>query len=547
MTGIDTVHRAARVHTPDGSAATVLATSGETIVAVGGDELLDAAPTGAHRVDHGDAVLVPGLVDVHNHVLVAGRAELAELRLAGDAGVGALLDAVARRAAGLPEGAWLVGGGWDCGLLDALAAPGVLARLDTAAEHRPVLLRDDSCHNRWVSSAALDRAGISADTPDPAGGRILRDADGRSPAGVLVEAAAVAVERVCAADDDGVDDAEAVRHAVGILHSHGVTGFQDAASSLPLLQALHRLDAEDRLDAWAVTSMPVLDPVFGSAPVGAELVERALPLAGRRHRPTFVKVFLDGIPPSRTAAFLDPYLPDDAHGDDWRGHTAMTTEELTGHLLGFAAMGIGAKVHCTGDRSVRVFLDAVAAVRAAGHTGTRFHLAHGQYVADADLGRLAALGVVADLSPALWFPSPVVDAICACVPRGRAQRIHPNRDLLRSGVLLAVGSDWPVVGSPDPWPGLQGLVTRADPTGTAPGRLWPEQALTPAEALHAATLGAARAAGIDDVTGALTPGRAADLAVLDADPLTVPHDEIAGTRVLATWFAGREVYRREHG
>ncbi len=104
--------------------------------------------------------------------------------------------------------------------------------------------------------------------------------------------------------------------------------------------------------------------------------------------------------------------------------------------------------------------------------------------------------------------------------------------------------DWPVVPSPDPWPGIQGLVTRADPTGTHPGQLWPAQALTLDEALHAYTLGAARAMGVDDVTGSLAAGKSADFVVLDRDPFAVPADQLAGTRAEQTWFAGRQVYQR---
>jgi predicted amidohydrolase YtcJ len=191
-------------------------------------------------------------------------------------------------------------------------------------------------------------------------------------------------------------------------------------------------------------------------------------------------------------------------------------------------------------------LDAVATVRAAGHTETRFHIAHGQYIAEEDLPRMAELGVVADISPALWFPGVIIDAICTCLPRDRAERIQPNRSLLDLGVLLAAGSDWPVMPSPNPWPGIQGLVTRADPSGHAPGTLWPEQALSVPEALLAYSLGAAQAMGADDVAGSLEAGKSADFVVLDRNPLAVPVTEIAATTVQQTWFAGRRVHPAPH-
>jgi predicted amidohydrolase YtcJ len=312
-----------------------------------------------------------------------------------------------------------------------------------------------------------------------------------------------------------------------------------------MLAALRRLDDEGRLDAWVVTSLQVNDKIFGTHPLGQNLIDLREQYRSPHHRPDFVKIFLDGVPTSRTAAFLDPYLPDDEYGSGWRGTTTMTAEELTGWLLRVAEQGMSAKVHCTGDGSTRMLLDGVAAVRAAGYGAARFHLAHGQYVDDEDLPRLAELGVVADISPPLWFPSLIIDAICTCVPKERAERIHPNRALLDSGALLAGGSDWPVMPSPNPWFGIQGLVSRADPTGSYPGRLWPEQAVSVAEAIHAYTLGSARAMGLDDVAGSLSVGKSADFVVLDRDPFTCDTGDLAATVALETWFAGECVYRRE--
>jgi predicted amidohydrolase YtcJ len=547
----DQVHRNARIHTLDPArpSASVLVVAGGTVAAVGDDELLDQVAGEPEIVDHGGAFLMPGLADVHNHHLTAGRADLFELQLDATADLHGLLDAIRGWSAALAPDAWVVGGGWGSPLIPVLSDLEALAALDDAAGGRPVLLRDDSCHNRWVSSAALAIAGIDASSADPPDGTVVRDPATRAPVGLLIEAGVIPVERAYArfSPTSVEQDAEASRRAIEILHSFGVTTFQDAAASLQMLQALEHLDATGRLDAWVVTCMQVNDKIFGTHPVGQDLIDRREAYRSAHHRPDFVKIFLDGVPPSRTAAFLAPYLPDDEHGSDWRGETTMTQDELTGWLLRVAEQGLSAKIHCTGDGSVRMTLDAVAAVRAAGHTRPAFHIAHGQYIADEDLPRLAELGVAADISPALWFPTVIFDAICACVPRDRAEKLHPNRSLLDAGVLIAGGSDWPVMPSPNPWYGIQGLVTRADPTGSIPGRLWPEQEITVAEALHAYTLGAARAMGTDDVTGSLEAGKSADFVVLDRDPLTVPPDQLAATVVEQTWFAGRKVHERPAG
>ena len=541
------IHRNARIRTLDPARphASVLVVTDGVVTAVGGDELLSSHE--GEIVDHDGAFVMPALADVHDHHLTAGRADLFELRFDGTEDLAGVLTAIEKWSAELPADGWVVGGGWASTLIPDLSTSESLAALDEACFGRPVLLRDDSCHNRWVSSAALTMAGISADTPDPEGGTIVRDPATGTPTGLLVESALIPVERAYAASEpsDVERDAQASLRGIGILHSFGITAFQDAAASLPMMRALKHLDDTGRLDAWVVTSLQLNDKIFGTHPLGQDLIDVREEHRGTHHRPDFVKIFLDGVPTSKTAAFLRPYLPDDVHGPSWHGETAMTAEELTGWLVRIAEQGLSAKVHCTGDASVRMTLDAVAAVRASGCPDAKFHIAHGQYVADEDVPRLAELDVTADLSPALWFPGVIVDAICSCVPRERAERLHPNRNLVDAGVLVAGGSDWPVVPSPDPWPGIQGLVTRADPTGTHPGELWPEQALTVDEALHAYTLGAARAMGVDDVTGSLRPGKSADFVVLDRDPWSTPADRLAGTVTEQTWFAGRLVYQRD--
>ncbi|GLY36751.1 amidohydrolase [Amycolatopsis sp. NBRC 101858] len=515
--------------------ASSLTVTGGKVVAL---EDVDRGP-GTEVLDLGGAFVLPGLVDVHNHHAMAGRADLFELTFGADASFGDILDAVRARAATLGPDEWLTGGAWASTLVETMSSASSRRALDDAAGGRPVSLTDDSRHNRWVSSRALELAGITEATPDPAGGVIVRD--GGAPSGLLLEAAGVLVERVTGALTPA-QHRSASRRAIEILHGFGVTAFQDAGVSTDILGALHSLDIAGELDAWVVSSLLVNDPVFGFDPIGAPLLEIAGRYRTEHHRPDFVKIFLDGVPPTRTAAFLEPYLPDDTHGGCYHGSTTMPPEELTDWLLKAASAGFSAKVHCTGDASVRQFLDAVARVRAAGFAETRFQVAHGQFVHPDDLPRFAELGVAADISPFLWVPGVIPDAIAEVLPAARASRMQPNRALLDMGALVAGGSDWPVSESPNAWEGIAGLVTRQDPHRRRPGALWPEQAITVAEAIEVFTLGGARACGLDDVTGSLTPGRSADFVVLDRDPFRTA--DLAATRVLETWFAGRRVFRR---
>ncbi|MHA6804547.1 amidohydrolase [Salinifilum ghardaiensis] len=537
------------VHTADGSLpwASDIAVADGRILAVGTRSDVDDYRGRRTAVrDMRGAFVMPGIVDVHNHHSLAGRSELFELRLPEGASVTDLLRAVRSHAAGLDEHEWIVGGSWASTLLEQLCHTSARRALDEAAGGRPVMLADDSKHNRWVSTAALELAGITATTSDPEHGRIVRDPVTGEPTGVLLEAAGTAVERAMRAGGGLSPEQHRRSCAAGIatLHRCGVTAFQDAGVSVDIMRALAELDRAGRLSAWVVSSMLANDPIFGFDPIGAELLDRAEQFRTEHHRPDFVKVFLDGVPPTRTAAFLEPYLPDDVHGCCFRGSTTVPVDELAPVLLDAARRGLSAKVHCTGDAAVRAVLDAAEQVRAHGRTEPVIQVAHGQFVHPSDLPRFAELGVAADISPFLWTPGVIPSAIAEVLPAERAGRMQPNRTLVDSGALVAGGTDWPVSPSPNAWEGIQGLVTRRDPTGQHPGALWPEQALTLAEAIAVFTINGARAMGLGAVTGSLVPGKSADFVVLDRNPFAVATDSLIDTTVLETWFAGDRVHRR---
>lgn len=510
-----------------------------------GEEASACAGPETRVVEMGGRAVLPGFADGHAHHLMAGQADLFELQASPALGLDELLEAVAAHAATLAEDAWIVGGDWGSGLLAEISTPEALARLDAACAGRPAMLRDDSKHNRWASSAALAAAGITAATPDPDGGEILRDASG-APTGVLVEAAGSAVEEELERQRPMTTEqsARASRRGIEILHSYGITAFQDAGASLPMLEALHHLDESGRLDAWVVSSMLANDLVFGADPVGEGIIRHREEHRTRRHRPDFIKIFLDGVPPTRSAAFLEPYLPDDLHGCDHRGHTTMDGEELRSWLFSTAEQGISAKIHCTGDASVRMVLDVVEEVRRAGHTAPRYQIAHGQFIHPEDVPRMAALDVVADISPMLWFPGVIVDAVAAVLPPGATDRIQPNRELLDAGALLAAGSDWPVAESPNPWEAVYGLVTRKDPSGRRAGALCPDQAITLVEAMAACTSGPVEAMGLAEETGRLRPGLSADFIVLAQSPYDVDVEDLPAFVAEETWVAGQPVHVR---
>ncbi|MBN9611895.1 MAG: amidohydrolase, partial [Actinobacteria bacterium] len=503
------------------------------------------AGPGTVRRDLDGAFLMPGLVDVHNHHAVAGKAELYELQLPIGSGLDEVLQTISQQAAQTAEGGWITGGPLGTDLLAGLSSLDALARLDEAAGGRPVVLIEDSRHNRWASTAALRLAGI-LDGPHLADEGVLRDAATGRPTGVLLEGAGLLVEHALneAGGFTAAQHRAASARGVEILNSFGITAFQDAAASLEMLRALHDLDSDGQLSAWVVTSLTMNDEIFGFSPIGQELVALAEPFRSAHHRPDFVKIFLDGVPPARTAAFLAPYLPDDEHGHDFAGSLLIPHDELGELMLRIAGQGLGVKVHCAGDASARAVLDAAQRLRESGDTATRVHIAHGQILAESDLPRLAELDVTADMSPFVWFPGVIPQALAAVLPQPTASRIQPNRTLTDLGARLAMGSDWPVSPTPNPWFGIHGLVTRADPFRNFPGTLWPEQALTLTEALRVCTSQGAEAIGLGDTVGRIAPGYSADFAILGANPFAGDPLALADTVVDETWFEGRRVYSR---
>lgn len=527
--------------------AEALAVGGGRLLAVGTDaEALALAGDGTERRALDGAFLMPGLVDVHNHHALAGRTALFELSFSSSGSVEEVLTAVREYAAELPADAWVTGGAWGSNLRTAISNDETRARLDEAAGGRPVMLMEDSRHNRWANTRALELAGITADSDPGEGGVIELDPVSGRPTGVLLESAGLPVEEAMARTRrlSAEQHRAASKHGVELLNSYGVTAFQDAAVSLEILEALRALDADAELDAWVVSSLTVNDQIFGYDPVGEGLVWQGEAFRTEHHRPDFVKIFLDGVPPARTGAFLEPYLPDDAHGDHFLGETTLAPEELWDWLRRTAERGLSAKIHCSGDAAVRLVLDTVARLRAEGYTESRYQVAHGQFVAESDIPRFAELGVSADMSPFIWFPGVIPEAIATVLPAERAGRMQPNRALLDAGALIAGGSDWPVSESPNAWEGIHGLVTRADPAGVFPGTLWPEQAITLDEAMAAFTVNAAEAMGLGRETGSLVAGKSADFVVLDRDPFAHSAQELVRTTVTETWFAGRRVYVR---
>ncbi|SVB42212.1 uncharacterized protein METZ01_LOCUS195066, partial [marine metagenome] len=267
---------------------------------------------------------------------------------------------------------------------------------------------------------------------------------------------------------------------------------------------------------------------------------------GKNVNTDFIKIMLDGIPPTRTAAMLEPYVPDALHGDKFTGKLIHTPEQLRLDLIELDALGLTVKIHATGDRSLRVALDAFEAARKVnGDSGLRHEVSHAELIHADDLPRFHQLNVTAEMSPILWYPSPVTAAMEKVIGSDRVSRFFPARSLSDSGALVVYGSDWPsVVPDPSPWPGIEAMVSRKDPYSNSGAELGLEEAVDLATAIRIFTRNGSVAAKSVEQTGTIEVGKQADFIVLDQNLFDIPVERISDVKVLKTLVDGLVVYQQ---
>lgn len=499
------------------------------VVATGDDALLEAH-SDAQQIDGGGMAVLPGLIDAHAHV-----AGLGFLKTSLDlTGVPSVDDAVAQIAAYAeekPHARWITGRGWNQVLWPVQEFPNA-AQIDAVVNDRPVWLRRIDGHAGWANSAAMELAGINADTPDPVGGKIIRDDNGHAT-GVFIDRA-MSLVQAQVPQPDKAEGRVAIQAAVETLLSEGMTGVHDAGISVENAEIYMSMadDGELGMRIYAMTggAGDVLDAI--GKPIYAYGDDR-LDIAS-------VKLYTDGALGSRGAAMIEPYSDDPEN----RGLPFWTQEELDAMVQKANGMGFQVGIHAIGDLGNRMALDAFEKAQGGKPSPLRNRIEHSQIVTLDDIPRFAELGVVASMQ-----------ATHATSDKNMAEdRIGPQRILggyawrrmLDAGVILANGSDFPVELS-NPFHGLYASVTRQGRDGEPEGGWYADQTLTRAEALHSFTLAAAYAARQEDRLGSLEPGKWADFIVIDRDYFTVPSSEIDDIVVLETWVAGKRAYARQEG
>lgn len=513
--------------------ASAIALRDGLIVAVGSDDavrqLLGDATT---VIDLQGATLVPGLIESHAHAAELGR-NLRRVDLVGVSSEEELVERVVAAAADRPAGEWILGWGFDDGeWADRYGDNRLLT--ERVPEH-PVMLSGLHGFAVWLNAAALERAGIDADTDDPAGGRILRRADG-SPSGILLDRARTLLDGVVPTEDADQVEANLLAGLTELARS-GYVAIHEAGVGSDAMAALERLDSEGRLPIRVYAMLSARD-----AELSRSWIERGPMIpAGADARLTVrsVKAYYDAALGSRGARLLDDYSDLPGHrgtaGDDYGFDAELVTDLMR--------RGFQVGIHAIGDAGNRETLDYLETVFAR-HPETRsgrHRIEHAQVLHPEDLPRLAELGIIASMEP----PHAVEDMDWAEERLGpeRIRGAYAWRSLRLAGTGIAFNSDLP--GSDHSiWYGLHAAVTRRDPELIPAGGWYPEQALTPEESLRAYTLWGARAAFQEASTGSLVPGKWADLTVLRPDPLALQfgdYGDLLAGEVLLTIVGGRVI------
>ncbi|UOQ56586.1 amidohydrolase family protein [Leucobacter allii] len=498
--------------------------------------LLDADPTAYARIDLAGGTLAPALGDGHAHPLLGGVEALGP-RIREAADLPGILSAVAAWKAEHPDAEWIVGASYDAtfaegGLFDA-------RWLDEVTGDTPTILRAWDYHTAWANSAALAAGGITADTPDPALGRIVRRADG-SPLGTLQEAAANDFLADVVPAFALAQRLDAIERATRAYAAQGTTWIQDAWVEPGDLEVYLAAAEQGRLHTRVNLAFRA-DPARWRAQRAAFAAarERVRGLAHPRLTAETVKFFVDGVVESHTAALLEPYAdrPDDRGLPNW------SPDELAEAAAAFDADGFQLHLHAIGDAANRHALDALGAARAADPERERHHvIAHVALLDPADVARFAELGVIANFEP-YWAQCDAVmrDLTIPHLGHPRDEWQYLIGSIHRSGATVSFGSDWPVT-TLDWRPALATAITRHDPADPEAAAWLPGERIDAGAAYAAYTAGIARQALAPD-RGTLEVGRVADAVWLSADPLRIAPEAIAGLEVRGTWLAGKATFR----
>ena len=515
---------------PEAEAVAVL---GNRIIAVGSNlEIRKFIGKQTRIIDLQNRRVVPGFNDAHVHFFNGG-AGLASVQLRDAKTQDEFKNRIAAFAAKIPSGRWILEGNWDHENWSPANLP-TRKLIDAVTQNNPVFVQRLDGHMALANSAALKLAGITKATPDPAGGLVVRDANGE-PTGVLKDAAMNLVYRVIP-DPSAVEITDAVQAAMQYAAENGVTSVQDMSASPDVLRVYQqlltrneltvRIYAHQALARWQLLSMVGVRAAFGG---------NKLKIGG-------LKGFADGSLGSTTAWLFAPYL--DAPNTSGLASDELVDEKsMRDRILGADRAGLQIAIHAIGDKANSKILSLFAeAEKQNGARDRRFRIEHAQHLRSEEIAAFAAQKVIASMQPyhaiddGRWAENRI--------GADRAKGTYAFRSLLDAGVVLAFGSDW-FVAPMEPLMGIYAAVTRRTLDGKRPNGWIPEQKISVAEAIRAYTMGSAYASFDENEKGSITVGKLADFAVLSADILRINPAAIDKKKVVMTIFDGKVIFERK--
>lgn len=484
----------------------------------------------AKRIDGQGKTLLPGLIDAHGHVFRLGF-KTTEISLSATKSLQEAQGQIRDYAQKNPQRQWLLGYGWNQVNWKLGRFP-TAAELDAAISDRPVRLVRVDGHAAWLNTKALQAAGITRDTKDPAGGRIERDANG-NPTGVLIDKAMALVNNVIPPYSDD-DRRAALAAAVAHLNALGLTSVGDAGVTV----------ADDRIYREFADQGKLTTRIYGMIRDTGEdfkTLSAKGPLiayGNDRYDLRAVKLYGDGALGSRGAALMEPYTDDHAHS----GLLFMSDTAMQASVKSALKAGYQVNVHAIGDKTNHQVLDAMeVAYKDVGGRELRNRIEHAQVVSLPDIPRFKKLNLIASMQPT--HATSDMNMAEDRIGKERIKGAYAWQTFLKQGTVIAGGSDFPVE-SANPFYGLHAAVTRTDHEGR-PIKGWhPEEAMTLPQAFRAFTMDAAYAQHQEKTLGSLEKGKWADFILVDRDLFKVAPADIWKIQVLETWVAGERVYAK---
>ena len=480
-------------------------------------------------------MVLPGFTDCHIH-FTDGSLGLTQVDLNGAESVAGIQKRVKEYAASHPKQEWIQGMGWMYSTFGAAALPDKKF-LDEVVPDRPVFLQAYDGHSSWANSKALAMAGITRETPDPAHGKIVRDANGDAT-GALKEAAGDLIVAVMPKPTRD-ERLAALRLGMHEANKFGLVRVHSAGGDFEWLSLFDELRQQRQLSLRFYIAYFLDPPTL--TPDEIQKIEEAR----RTYHDDWisggvVKTMLDGVIEAHTAAMLEPYSDDPTQ----IGKLFWEPAKYKAAIAELDRRGLQIFTHAIGDKSVRLALDAYQEAEETNHTSdARPRVEHIETITAQDIPRFGKLGVIASFQPLHAYPNENVLQVWArnAGPE-RTQRAWVWRSVESSGGVLAFGSDWPVV-TLNPWPGVQNALTRRTQEGNPPDGFVPQERISLDDAIKAYTLGAAFAGHREKTEGSLEPGKLADLIMISQDLFKVAPSEIANTEVLFTMVGGKIVYQ----